>query len=70
MYMYLLQPTFGENLLKNFKKLKGKPILKHFSEDNRAEEMVGVVKGAGDTHNIISCSKNIGENRTKYSKFS
>lgn len=70
MYMYLLQPTFGENLLKNFKKSKGKPILKHFSKDDRAEEMVSIVNEAGDTHNIISCSKNIGENRTKYSKFS
>lgn len=72
MNMYLLQLrslfTFSINLIKQFS--KSKPISKHFTEENRAEEMVSIVNEAGDTHNIISCSKNIGENRTKYSKFS
>lgn len=43
------------------KKLKGKPISENFSEENWAEEMVSIVNEAGDTHNIISCSKNIGQ---------
>lgn len=61
---------FWGRFIKELKKIKGKPISKHFSEENWAEEMVSIVNEAGDTHNIISCSKNIEENRTKYSKFS